>query len=175
MQMAAPINWYALKVFWNRVPRLQEICAGAAWETYVPMKVVEEFKDGGVRYVEKQLVPSLLFVKCTEAWLQEERRRETIPFMPYPEAESFRPRPIPELEMQMFIMVTSTKHKDLLFLGGDRSEWHQGDKVRVTGGVFKGAEGYVKRIKKDRRIVITVSGVAAVATSYIHPSFLEKI
>ena len=45
--------------------------------------------------------------------------------------------------------------------------------MRVTDGVFKGAEGYVKRIKKDRRLVVSIRGVVAVATSYIPPQFLE--
>ena len=167
--------WYALKVFYNRVLPLQAICTKDAWQTYVPMKIEEVFVAGTIKYVEKQLVPSLLFVKCTPDWLQEQRKRDEVPFMAYHEAESYQPRPIPELEMQMFMMVTSTKDKDLLFLGGDKAVWHQGDRVRVTGGVFKGAEGIVKRIKKDRRLVVTVGGVAAVATSYIHPSFLDKI
>lgn len=167
--------WYALKVFFNRVPPMQKICTDGAWQTYVPMKVEEVFIGGSVKYVEKQLVPSLLFVKCTPDWLKEKRRENQVPFMAYHEAESYEPRPIPELEMQMFMMVTSTKDKDLLFLGGDKALWHQGDRVRVTAGVFKGAEGIVKRIKKDRRLVVTVNGVAAVATSYIHPSYLEKI
>lgn len=167
--------WYALKVFFNRVPSLRSICTDASWQTYVPMKVEEVMSGGSVQYVEKQLIPSLLFVKCTADWLKAQRREDRVPFMAYHEAESYEPRAIPELEMQMFMMVTSTRDRDLLFLGGDKALWHQGDRVRVTDGVFKGAEGIVKRIKKDRRLVVTVNGVAAVATSYIHPSFLEKI
>ncbi|MBQ7269436.1 MAG: UpxY family transcription antiterminator [Bacteroidales bacterium] len=167
--------WYALKVFFNRVPSLRSICTDASWQTYVPMKVEEVMSGGSVRYVEKQLIPSLLFVKCTADWLKEQRREDRVPFMVYHRAESYEPRAIPELEMQMFMMVTSTRDRDLLFLGGDKALWHQGDRVRVTDGVFKGAEGIVKRIKKDRRLIVTVNGVAAVATSYIHPSFLEKI
>jgi len=167
--------WYALKVFYNRVFPLRDICSDVSWQTYVPMKVEEVLGGGSVKYVEKQLVPSLLFVKCTQKWLEDFRREDRIPFYAYPEAESKAPRAIPELEMQMFMMVTSTRNKDLLFLGSDRAEWHQGDRVRVTAGVFKGAEGIVKRIKRDRRLVVTVNGVAAVATSYINPEYLEKI
>jgi len=167
--------WYALKVFYNRVFPLRDICKEALWQTYVPMQVEETVEHGTVKYTEKQLVPSLLFVKCNPAWLLDERRRERVRFTVYSDPESSRPRAIPELEMQMFMMVTSTRDKNLLFLGGDRAEWHQGDRVRVTDGVFKGAEGIVKRIRRDRRLVVTVNGVAAVATSYIDPAFLERI
>lgn len=45
----------------------------------------------------------------------------------------------------------------------------------MTDGPFKGAEGHIKRIKKDRRVVVAIGGVVAVAITYIHPKFLEKI
>ena len=47
--------------------------------------------------------------------------------------------------------------------------------MRVTGGPFKGAEGHIKRIKRDRRLVVTIRGVVAVATTYIHPSLLRRV
>jgi ribosomal protein L24 len=50
-----------------------------------------------------------------------------------------------------------------------------GDRVVVTDGPFKGAEGHIRRIKKDRRLVVAIAGVVAVATTYIHPSMLKKI
>lgn len=175
MQTKMELAWYALKVYYNKVFPLRDACEKALWQTYVPMTVVETVEKGSVKYAEKQLIPSLLFVKCTSQWLQERRLAGGTRFSVYHEAESYRPQAIPELEMQMFIMVTSTRNRDLLYLGSDRQEWHQGDRVRVTDGVFKGVEGVVKRIKKDRRLVVTVNGVAAVATSYIDPSFLKKI
>lgn len=51
----------------------------------------------------------------------------------------------------------------------------KGDKVRVLGGIFEGAEGTLKRIKGDRRVVVSIPGVIAVATANIHASLLEKI
>jgi transcription antitermination factor NusG len=55
------------------------------------------------------------------------------------------------------------------------NQYHEGDLVRVTEGPFKGAVGHIKRIKKDRRLIVSISGIAAVATSYIHPQFLETV
>ena len=75
----------------------------------------------------------------------------------------------------MFIFVCTAGQQGLSYLGEDKPEYHKGDRVRVTDGVFKGAEGYVKRIKKDRRLVVSIRGVVAVATSYIPPQFLEII
>jgi transcription antitermination factor NusG len=77
--------------------------------------------------------------------------------------------------MEVFIFVSSSGAQGLTFLGDDRPEYHQGDLVRVTDGPFKGAEGHIKRIKKDRRLVVSIRGVAAVATTFIHPQFLEVV
>ena len=82
---------------------------------------------------------------------------------------------VPDKELEIFRIVTSAGSTGLQFLGEDPSVYQQGDKVRVTDGPFRGAEGYIKRIKKDRRLVVTISGVAAIATSFIPPELLEKI
>jgi transcription antitermination factor NusG len=54
-------------------------------------------------------------------------------------------------------------------------DYRSGDKVRVTGGPFKGAEGYIKRIRGNRRLVVALEGIIAVATTYIPGRFLEKM
>ena len=51
----------------------------------------------------------------------------------------------------------------------------KGDKVRITGGLFEGAIGTLMRIKGNRRVVVSIPGVIAVATTDIHPSLIEKI
>ena len=74
----------------------------------------------------------------------------------------------------MFILVTSVTD-NLLRLDNPTPEFLQGDRVRVTGGLFQGAEGVIKRIKGDRRLVVSIDGVTAVATSYIRPEYLEVV
>ena len=55
------------------------------------------------------------------------------------------------------------------------TELVKGDRVRVTEGVFKGAEGYITRVHGTKRFVVVIEGIAAVATSYIPGKFLEKL
>ena len=170
------LHWYALKVFYNRVVYLKSLLDPEGVETYVPFHTVEQFDKGRLAYEEKQLIPSLMFVRCQETWLQEFKRKYPADFMFYTEAESRRPGVIPDGEMRSFILVTSADSgRNVKYFGADAPEYHTGDKVRVTGGIYKGAEGYIKRIKKDRKLIVSVTGVAVVAVSYIHPSFLEKI
>ena len=51
----------------------------------------------------------------------------------------------------------------------------KGDKVRIKEGVLKGAEGYITRIHGTKRFVVTIEGIAAIATTFIPKQFIEKI
>ena len=61
------------------------------------------------------------------------------------------------------------------YIGKDRPEYHTGEKVRILDGMYKGAEGYIKRIRKDRKLLVCVKGVAVVAIADIHAAKLEKV
>ena len=159
------LHWYALKVFYNRVVYLKSAIPPGI-ESYIPVHTVEEYDKGQLRYVEKQLIPSLLFIRCAD-------------FMYYtvkdPDGNNV-PGIIRDDEMRSFILVTSADAgRNVKYFGADAPEYHTGDRVRVIDGIYKGAEGYIKRIKKDRKLVVSVTGVAVVAVSYIHPDYLEKI
>ena len=177
--MAEKTNWYALKVFYNKVLALRDKLAGAGCDTYCPLAA-----DG------RPLVSSLLFVRCAEQLLTDlhrESQSDEVKFAIYTRketrssvidgkpAEMNAPAPIPENEMRAFILVTSASPETFEVLGPDEPKYHTGQKVRVTEGPFAGSEGVVKRIKKDRRLVITVTGIVAVATVHINPAYLEPI
>lgn len=83
---------------------------------------------------------------------------------------------IPDSEMASFRRITSKGSDGLEFFSADDiSRFCTGNKVRVIEGPFKGAEGYIKRIRRDRRLLVTIEGIVAIATAYIEPRFLETI
>ena len=83
---------------------------------------------------------------------------------------------IPDKQMAMFQLVCSSGAEGLeFFADDDLTRYKAGDKVRVLEGPLKGAEGYIKRIRKDRRLLVSIEGFIAVATSFIPPQFLEKV
>ena len=173
------LHWYALKVFYNKVLALQSRMTGCGFECYCPLD-----PEG------KPLIASLLFVRCAEQQLvafNREAASEELKFAIYTRKETRAshldnaptevdvPAPIPDREMRAFILVTSAGPDTYTVLGPDAPKYHTGQKVRVTEGPFAGSEGYVRRIKKDRRLVITVSGIVAVATVHIDPTLLEPV
>lgn len=156
--LSEKVRWYAAKVHYNRMQPIKEQLLGDKQEFYVP-----------------EVVPSLVFVRCSEDYLAHFEQKNFSRLWVYRDLLTTKPSAIPDKEMEVFIFVCSAGKQGLTYLGDDKAEYHQGDKVRVTEGPFKGAEGYVKRIKKDRRLVVSVRGIAAVATTFIPPQFLEKI
>ena len=153
------MNWYAFKVYYNRVQPLIAECKELGLEFFAPVDVIK----------------SLLFLHCEESdmarFLEAHRRQLWV----YQQADSTRAAVIPDREMEVFRFVVSAGQQGLTLLGDDRPEYHEGDRVMVTGGPFRGAEGHIHRIRRDRRLVIAIRGVVAVATTYIHPSLLKKI
>ena len=136
--------------------------------------LMERLTSGGIKYYSTKYVPNVLFIKCTDHYVDGliELYRGRIFF--YRNAERTIPQPISDKEMDNFILVTSASG-EILNLGAVTSDFLNGDKVRVIAGPFKGAEGVIRRIKGDRRLIVSIDGVTAVATCYIRPELLEKV
>lgn len=169
-------SWYALKVFYNKINPIRDEVEAAGHSVFVPMCVEERVGEKGLEYVEKQLISSLLFVHCPEDWLISFKERHFSDLMWYsrPGDEKHLPAAIPDGEMKSFMIVTSGG-RPVEYLGTELTDFRRGQKVRVTGGVYKGAEGYIKRVRRNRRFLVAVTGIAVVAVSYIHPDYLESI
>ena len=89
--------------------------------------------------------------------------------------ETSKPITVPDHQMENFIKVAGTYEEKLIYLNPEPGDFSQGERVRIIGGPFEGAEGVFVRIKRDRRVLVSVPGLVAVATTYVHPSMIEKI
>ena len=152
-------RWYALRAFRNKTQPL-----------------MREVQEAGQCVFYAACLSTIFFVKCPVGWLKEFKQSHLSDFMFYTDTTKKEPAPIRDNVMENFILVTTVQyeHPAIEVLEPD-VKYAIGEQVRVTEGVYKGAIGTVKRIKKDRRLIVSVRGVAAVATSYIPPQFLEPI
>ena len=64
-------NWYALRVFYNHILRIKEELEQRGHKTYMAVKKVRETVNGRTVERQVQLVPSLLFVRCTQDELMD--------------------------------------------------------------------------------------------------------
>ena len=184
-------NWYALKVFYNKVFEIEQDLAARHLEVYFPVRK-EQVPRSALRRVDDStkyerigpnlvlrripVVNSLLFVRASEDEITQVRSLIYGRALIYYNAERTAPAIIPDREMAIFRLVASSGAEGLDFFSDESiTRYRQGDRVRVKEGPLKGAEGYIKRIKRDRRLLVAIEGFVAVATSYIPPQFLEVV
>ena len=176
--MEPSLNWYALKVFYNRVFEVEALLKSESIESYIPLKrVVVVHDDGRRESVDKPIINSLMFFRSTIFRAKELQQKLFDRAFIYCRKEKYVriPLAISDDEMNIFMLVTSCSKGSLEYLGCDEKKFIRGDRVKVIDGDFKGAEGYICRIRKDNRLVVSVTGVCAVATTYIPRCFLEVI
>jgi len=72
---------------------------------------------------------------------------------------------------------TANIDEPVIFLSPEEVALSKGDKVRIKDGVFMGVEGTFMRVKntRDRRVVVKIDGITAVATASIPSALVEKI
>ena len=169
------LYWYAVKVFSNKTTFLRETFTSEKIETYYPMTMVESEEDGLVKYTSKPLISSLLFIRCTQFALLDYKQRFFDYMMYYTEPLTGKPGVIQDKDMENFKMVTSVGGTDLKFFGESIGNMKSGDKVVITDGQYKGATGYVKRIKHDRKVLVGIDGVAVVVISHIPREYLKRV
>lgn len=168
-------KWFAIRVTYNREMKVKRELDSIHIENFLPMKY--RIIVRGEKKI-KELVPAihnLIFVYITPEDLKTYKATTALPIRYIMNRETREPIVIPEQQMQNFIAVAGNPTEQIVYLDPDVSNFKKGDKVKIIGGVFEGAEGYFMRIKGDRRVVVCINGIAAVATAFIHPSLVKKI
>lgn len=168
--------WFALKVFHNKAAKLKaDLTSEFGIECYMPLeKVIVELPGGKRVSKTKPAIAGILFLHCHMSALRAIKARILGDAMFYPRPDG-TPAVIPPHEMAMFRLVTSSGENGLEYLSDTSVNYSVGQRVRVLGGPFEGAEGHICRIKGNRRLVVSIHGICAVATSYIPACFLEKV
>lgn len=179
------INWYALKVFYNKTLHFKNLIEKDGIETYIALTTEVSKGKGRIQYQKKPVVSSLMFIKSTEEYLKSLRENH-ISQLTYYKTVSYKsktgyssvefvPAVIPDDQMKVFKQATSGGN-GIRYLGDVKElNLKPGDRVKVTEGPFKGREGYLKRIKKDRKFVITIGNIAAFTIEGITYKMVEKV
>lgn len=167
--------WYAIRVTFNREMKVKDDLDLRGIESFVPMKYVMGTRRG--RRVKK-LVPSihnLIFFHIEPSLMKEYKATTKLPIRYIMNPATKKPVIVPEREMNNFIAVAGTYEEQLEYITPKPGQFTRGDRVRILGGPFEGAEGVLQRVKGDSRVIVTIKGLVAVATTTIHPSLLEKL
>ena len=168
--------WYAMRATYRREPDAMRLLEKEKLGCFIPMQYRISMKKGRKVRVLVPVVHNLLFVHARPADVK--RVKSKVTYLQYiTDTRSGQKIIIPDNEMQRFIAVAGTYNDHLLYFQPDELNLSKGTKVRITGGDFEGQEGIFQKVigARDRRVVIEIQGVIAVAMATIHPDLIEVI
>ncbi len=167
--------WYAIRVTYNREMKVKDDLDARGIECFIPMKYALVVRRG--RRV-KRLVPTihnLIFFHIEPSAMKAYKASTRLPIRYIMNPATKRPVVVPDGQMRSFIAVAGTCDEQLEYVKVDSRKFKRGDRVRIVGGPFEGAEGVLRRVRGSQRVVVSIEGVVAVMTTDIHPSLIVKV
>ena len=78
-------------------------------------------------------------------------------------------------EMENFMRVASRTDDSVMFLDEETVVGKEGKRVEIMGGAFEGVTGVIRRIKRCKRVVVELEGIASVAIAFVPVTLLKFI
>ena len=74
---------------------------------------------------------------------------------------------VPDVQMENFIRVASVTDDSVMFLDEESVVGKEGKRVEIMGGAFEGVTGVIRRVKRCKRVVVELEGIASVAIAFV--------
>ena len=137
------------------------------------IKYRKKTKDKGIVRAEVPTVSGLVFLQGTTRQLKSFLIHNYPQYFLVNDCSTGKPASIPDSIMQPFMAVMENESERVTFLRDPFVKFAKDHvKLRVLTGLFKGLEGYVIRIDRDRQFVMNIGGYA-VAFSNVHNEDFE--
>ena len=165
--------WFAMRATYNRALIAQDILEKSGIMTFTPTRMV---KDNSDSLKQIPVLGNLLFVNSEPSKIQQFKKK--LPYLQYiTNTRTHEKIIVPDKQMEHFIAVCGSYQDQLIWLKPEEVDLRKGQLVRITGGEFEGFEGVFLKVRgaRDRRVIIEIKGVVAVAMATVHPSLIEKI
>lgn len=175
--MLSEIKWFPMRVTYNRELKVKEYLDSIQIENFLPFKPNHYEIDCQNKANKKEvLIHNLIFIRSSQARITmlKNSSKSLEPLRYIIDRSSNQIMVVPDKQMNDFIRV-STSEEDTMLLDYKDFLDKVGKKVRITQGYFSGVEGEIKRIKKNKYVVVKIDGLVAVALTCVPKSFLEII
>ena len=179
-----PKSWFPMRVTYQREMKVKAELDRLGIENFVPMryKVMESQSDGDTE-LRRVLVPAinnLIFVRSTQERLSELKQTnevlEPLRYMMDRTASlEHAIMTVADREMVNFMRVASRTDDSVMFLDNETVVGKEGKCVEIMGGAFEGVTGVIRRVKRCKRVVVEIEGVASVAIAWVPAGMLREI
>ena len=78
-------------------------------------------------------------------------------------------------EMVSFMRVASRTDDSVMFLDEESVVGKEGKRVEIMGGAFEGVTGVIRRVKRCKRVVVELEGIASVAIAFVPAGLLREV
>lgn len=170
-------HWFVAIVKNNTEKAVNERLEKAGYESYLATQTLYRvWKNGKRARIEHVVLPTLVFVRCTE---KERMQIVTLPyinrFMTNKAAGSSNPKPlaiIPDRQIETLRFMLG--QSDVPVTMADKP-YHKGDRVRVARGKLSGLEGEVVNTADGERVVMVRIDLLGCAKLSISTVDLEPV
>ena len=179
-----PKVWFPMRVTYQREMKVKAELDRLGIDNFVPMryKVMESQNDGDSK-LRRVLVPAisnLIFVRSTQERLSELKRRNEVQeplryMMDHTAVGEHAIMMVADREMENFMRVASRTDDSVMFLDNETVIGKEGKRVEIMGGAFEGVTGVIRRVKRCKRVIVEIEGVASVAIAYVSAGMLKEI
>ena len=176
-----PISWFPMRVTYSRELKVTAELDRLAIENFLPMTY--KLLDADTENPHRDLVPAinnLIFIHSSKDRISSLKSSNAVlqPLRYMMDRTVQQPHTImtvPDAQMQNFIRVASKTDDSVMFLNDETVVGKEGKHVLITGGVFDGVTGVIRRVKRCKRVVIELEGIATVAIAFVPSVLLKEI
>ena len=176
------MHWFPMRVTYSREVLVKEALDALGIENFIPMHY-EHIEGKHPRHrVLKPAIRNLVFVHSTNRMITELKmtKRELTPlrYMMHPVLDDRNHvlrhdiLTVPDRQMENFMRVASVTDDRVFYMENLDFAGKPGQRVKVVEGDFAGVEGTIKRVKKNKCVVVQIEHIAAVAIAFLPSAFL---
>ena len=176
-----PKIWFPMRVTYSREMKVKGELERLEIENFVPMKY--KVADADTDHPHRELVPAvnnLIFVHSTQEVISRLKLSNDVLeplryMMDLTTGDDPVIMTVSDREMENFMLVASRTDDSVMFLDENSVVGKEGKHVLITGGAFKGVTGVIRRVKRCKRVVVELEGIASVAIAFVPAVLLKEI
>lgn len=176
-----PKIWYPMRVTYSREMKVKAELDRLEIVNFVPMTYKLVCSDNGK--LHRELVPAinnLIFVRSTQGRISELKTTnevlEPLRYMlDHTAGKKHEIMTVPDRQMENFMRVASMTDDSVMFLDENTIVGKEDKRVKIMGGAFEGVEGVIRRVKRCKRVVVELEGIASVAIAYVPAGLLMEV
>ena len=165
MLSSEKMQWFAMRATYRRGMQIKALLDKEGINNFIPMRYEVRIRNGRKRRELVPVISDLIFVHSVQSELQKVKFK--LPYFQY----------MIDIRNGQKIIVPDDQMRQFIAVAGTYVNLRKGTKVRITGGDFEGYEGVFVKVKgaRDRRVVISLQGVIAMAMATLSPDLIEVI